>query len=109
MCSQIDRHNRWRQDPLQLEKTLIVKTWSVHVNSSLLAVTIGFVCLLCKFGHGAPLSMCKSAFCERLAEGLIDYRYDAIKRRSWDSSGEIELSGDDEPASGIRTHLAETN
>ena len=39
-CSQIDRHNRSRQDDLGLEKKFEVKEWSMRVNTSLLAIYI---------------------------------------------------------------------
>ena len=37
-CSQIDRHNRSRQDELGLEKRFEVKEWFMRVNTSLLAI-----------------------------------------------------------------------
>ena len=39
-CSQIDGHNRCRQDDLGLEKKFEVKDWSTRVNTSLLAMCI---------------------------------------------------------------------
>lgn len=50
----------------------------------------------------------KSAFYEGLAEELTDNRYDSVKRRLSDSSGDSEQSGDDKPSAGIGTPLAET-
>lgn len=108
-CSQVDRHNRCRQDSLGLEKKLEVKTWSLRINSSLLAVTIVDAWLLYKYSHGPRFHMCQSGFYEKLAEELIENSYDSIKRRSWNSSEGSESSSDEDFSAGIGTHLAMTH
>lgn len=40
ICSEIDRHNRCRQDDLGLEKKFEVKDWATRVHTSLLAICI---------------------------------------------------------------------
>ena len=47
-ASQIDRHNRCRQDDFKLEKKFRVKEWSQRVNTSLLAMCIVDAWLLYK-------------------------------------------------------------
>lgn len=40
VCSQIDRHNRCRQEELILEEKFEVKEWSMRFNTTLLAICI---------------------------------------------------------------------
>ena len=51
-CSQVDRHNRCRQDDLTLEKKIETMDWSFRVNTSLLGICIVDSWLLYKGGCG---------------------------------------------------------
>ena len=47
----IDRHNRIRQDSLNLEKTVEVKDLSFRMNCTLLGIVLGDGYLLYQFGN----------------------------------------------------------
>ena len=100
-ASQIDRHNRCRQDDLDLEKKFQVKEWSLRVNTSLLAVCIVDAWLLYKGNCGGRDRMPPNQFYATLAEQLIDNKYGVTSTRSqivdhWET---------DVTASGIGPHL----
>lgn len=107
-CSQIDRHNRCRQDSLGMEKKLEVKDWSVRVNTTLLSVVVVDAWLLYKYAFGPRLCMSQSTFYETLAEELIENKYDVVSCRSA-YAPESDQESDTEMVAGIGTHLAVTN
>jgi len=105
-CSQVDRHNRCRQDDLMLEKKFEVKEWSARVNTSLLAICVVDAWkLYCGAMHNRG-RMTPHQFYTQLAEGLIDNSMDAIglRQRQSDAPDVEEM----ESGSGIGTHLTPT-
>ena len=80
-CGMIDRHNRSRQDNLQLERKLGTKEWHRRVNFSILGIIIVDTWLVYKgFFHDAAEP--EKDFYDRLAEELIDNAYDSpVTRR----------------------------
>ena len=104
-ASQIDRHNRCRQDELKLEKKFRVKEWSQRVNTSLLAVCIVDAWLLYKGNRGSRGCMSPNAFYSMLAEQLIDNNYTSTATRA----STARPVRDDVTASGIGPHLTPTN
>jgi len=56
-CAQIDRHNRWRQDDLQLEHKLITHDWSMRVNLSLLGMCVVDEWMLYSGAHGTSAEL----------------------------------------------------
>jgi hypothetical protein len=75
-CGMIDRHNRCRQDDLQLERKLGTIDWSMRVNTTLLG--------MCIVDAWYAYSQCTSTkekqkrFYSLLAQELIDNKYDTI-------------------------------
>lgn len=61
-CSQIDRHNRCRQDDLRLERKLGTHDWSMRVNISLLGICIVDAWLLHHGAKGPAASLLQSNF-----------------------------------------------
>ena len=66
-ASQIDRHNRCRQDDPKLEKKFLVKEWSQRVNTSLLASCVVDAWLLYKGNRGSRGVMSPNDFYSSLA------------------------------------------
>eukprot|EP00171_Calliarthron_tuberculosum_P023537 IDg23537t1 len=98
VCSQVDRHNRCRQDDLKLEKKFQVKEWSLRVNSSLLAICIVDAWLLYKGIRGSRDCMNPNDFYHTLAEQLIDNKFNLIgpsqqSTQTDDDDNELMISG----------------
>ncbi len=104
-ASQIDRHNRCRQDDLRLEKKFRVREWSTRVNTSLLAICIVDAWLLYKGNRGSRYSMSPNEFYSTLAEQLIDNTYMAPSTRSTAAQTVVN----DVTKSGIGPHLTSTS
>jgi hypothetical protein len=116
-ASSIDRHNRSRQDNLQLERKLGTHDWSTRVNFSILGMHIVDTWLAWK-----GLSLCKDGevedvFSEYLAEELIDNEYDSFirtrirQRRPGDDSVSASpdaIGHDGSPKSGMGVYLTPT-
>ena len=100
-ASQVDRHNRCRQDELNLEKKFEVKEWSLRVNTSLLAICIVDAWLLYKGNRAGRESMSPNCFYTKLSEQLIDNTYSVTSTRSMFPEEEVT----DVTASGIGPHL----
>lgn len=81
-CGAIDRHNRFRQDDLRMEKKIETKDWSVRVNLSIFAMIIVDSWLVYNAFKNAPLEeedqrkCLQKEFYSMLAEELIDNNYD---------------------------------
>jgi len=56
-CAQIDRHNRSRQDDLQLEHKLITHDWSISVNLSLFDMCVFDAWMLYSGAHGTAAEL----------------------------------------------------
>lgn len=104
-ASQIDRHNRCRQDDLKLEKKFRVKEWSQRVNTSLFAICVVDAWLLYKGNRGTRGTMSPCDFYSRLAEELVDNTYMVPGTRSTTAL----TSTSDVTASGIGPHLTPTS
>ena len=106
-CSQIDRHNRCRQDDLGLEKKFEVNDWSLRVNTSLLSMCIVDSWLLYKGSMGARNCRSQKDYYAKLADQLIDNSFDAIGLRNQ------PCSDNDKPANplayGTGIYLTPTN
>ena len=61
-ASMINRHNRCRQQDLQLEKKFLVRDWSIRVNTSLFAICIVDSWLLYKSSQGGRTTMSPNEF-----------------------------------------------
>ena len=81
VCSKIDQHNRCRQDDLNIEKKLRTTRWSTRVNSSLLAICVVDGWLLYKNSFGLANHMNPWDFYKRLANGLLDNKFDSVALR----------------------------
>ena len=92
-CAAIDRHNRCRQDDLQLERKLVTLDWSKRVGISLLGIIIVDSWLLYSGAHGGE-GLTQRKFYEVLSSQLIDnfYNYIGLRPRA-------ELLSDDAVAS----------
>jgi hypothetical protein len=117
VAASIDRHNRSRQDNLQLERKLGTHDWSLRVNFSILGMHIidtwhvwkGLGC--CEDGE------LENVFFEYLAEELIDNEFDTVigtrnrHRREGDhsvSASPDAVGGDGSPKSGVGIYLTPT-
>ena len=105
--SQIDCHNRSRQDDLGLEKNFEVKEWSMHVNTSLLAICIVDAWKLYAGAKGDGSKMSPNQFYCELADQLIDIKYDRISLRQREADSAVK---DEDIGFGSRigTHLTPT-
>jgi len=81
-CSQIDRHNRCRQDNLRLEHKLVTHDWSMRVSLSLLGMCVVIAWMLHSEARGGTATLKQSEFYEDLAEQLIDNAFDAVGFRA---------------------------
>lgn len=107
-CSQIDRHNRCRQDDLRLERKLGTHDWSMRVNISLLGICIVDAWLLHHRARGPAASLLQSNFYEQLASEMIDNTLNAVGTRVRalpDGPGQAASS----PAYGVGTYLTPTS
>jgi hypothetical protein len=83
-CGAIDRHNRYRQDDLRIEKKVETKDWSVRVNLSIFAMIVVDTWLVYNaFKNGTSSARAQQQrkclqkeFYSILAEELIDNSYD---------------------------------
>ena len=80
-CAQVDRHNRCRQDDLNLEKKVGTKDWSFRVNCSLLSMVIVDSWLLYSGAQGSRYHLVQRQFYETLATQLIDNTFDGHNLR----------------------------
>ena len=113
VAGKIDRHNRSRQDNLQLERKLGTHDWSQRVNFSILGMHAvdswcGWKGLgLCEEGET------ENVFYEYLAEELIDNEYDSIARQRRSREAGVAASPDaigrdGLPKSGVGVYLTPT-
>lgn len=112
-CSQIDRHNRCRQDDLKLERKLETKDWTFRVNTSLLAITIVYSWFLYSGAEGSRGHMSTGKFYERLATELIDNAFDRPflrdTTRNVAAAANIDaLSSSTRRSNGVGIHLMPT-
>ncbi len=81
-CDAIDRHNRYCQDNLWIEKKVITKDWSVCINLSIFAMIVVDTWLVYNAFKNGTLSAqqqrksLQKEFNSILAEELIDNSYD---------------------------------
>jgi hypothetical protein len=108
-CGMIDRHNRCRQDDLQLERKLRTHDWSMRANTSILAMCIVDSWLVYKGCRGTRLENTQAEFYIALAEELIDNDYDGrIGRRRKVAPHDSGAMDEGVPRSGIGPHLTLT-
>jgi predicted RNA-binding Zn-ribbon protein involved in translation (DUF1610 family) len=118
VAASIDRHNRHRQDNLQLERKLQTKDWSNRVNFTILGMHIVDTWLAWK-----GLGLCdegetENVFYEYLAEELIENEYDFNiqtrnrRRREGEHSSPMAspnaVGHDGSPKSGLGVYLTPT-
>jgi len=109
-CGQIDRHNRCRQDDLNVEKKIGTLRWDMRLNLSLLSMCIVDTWLLYK--GATTTTENQKLFYERLAEELIDNRYDTIgnapRQRAREEDVPLQNTAFVSPRSGLHAHLTPT-
>jgi hypothetical protein len=113
VCAAIDRHNRHRQDTLNIEKKVKTHDWSKRVNLTIFAMCVVDAWLL--YSKATKCSEKQKDFYMFLADELIDNNYDGIgvqsSRRASTSSPEdngtppavSRITG--APRAGIGPHL----
>lgn len=106
-CSQIDRHNRCRQDDLRLEKKLGTHDWSTRVNHSLLGICLVDSWMLYHGARGPAATLLQTQFYEQLATELIDNTFDVTgtRQRAVPANPEEDVT---HLAYGVGTHLVPT-
>ena len=75
-CALVDRHNRHRQDSIDLEKKIEVKDWEFRVNSTLLGMCIVDAYQLYIAGRAGRVSMVPNTLFSALSDELIDNTYE---------------------------------
>jgi hypothetical protein len=80
-CTQIDSHNRCRQDELMLERNLGTSSWTMRLNMSTLGIVIEDLWLAWRGCKGSANGIQQREFYVTLAEELIDNSFDRIGRR----------------------------
>ena len=110
-CGNIDHQNRRRHDNLRLERKVETNDWSKRVNPSILGIIVvdTFLC----YNQLVDKIKKEGDFYLRLAEELIDNKYDSIQLRPRNCTAEetpsLEAIGKyGRPRSGIRIHLTPT-
>ena len=106
-CAQIDRHNRCRQDDLNLEKKLEAKDWSFRVNTSLLGICVVDSWLLYDGIYSDRPHLSQRTYYEVLATQLIDNRYCEWNFRPRMAPMDV-AENLDELHSGVGVHLTPT-
>jgi len=82
-CAAIDRHNRQRQDDLQMERTIKTKSWDKRVGMSILAMIIVDTCNFHQACvHPSDVDDSPHSFYRALAEEMIDNDMDTINTRN---------------------------
>lgn len=110
-CAQIDRHNRCRQQVLNMEKKVRTQDWSFRVNTSLLSMCIVDAWLMYSGAQGERRQLNQRHFYEQLATELIDNFYDRPYLRLSGSdrgSDKGDSPNDRRISSGIGVHLTPT-
>jgi len=94
-CAQIDRHNRCRQNDLQLEHKLPTHVWSMRVSVSLSGMCVVDSWLLYSGARGETAALTQRQFYEDLAAHLIDNTFDTVgvRARATPSSAPVEEVG----------------
>ena len=114
-CGMIDRHNRSRQDDLQLERKLGTMDWSMRVNMSIFGMIVVDSWLVDKAATNSKED--QKAYYNALAEELIDNRYDeglrgrdamnaSVEDGTQNSPSICQTTG--KPRSGLSVHLTPT-
>ena len=106
-ASMVDRHNRCRQDDLQIEKSFETKDWSMRVNMTLFGMIVVNSWLLYKGSMGGRQKISQSEFYLRLADGLIDNNYDSARTRQ--KNKVCEENDANSLVDGTGIHLQPTN
>lgn len=106
-CSQIDRHNRCRQDDLCLERKLVTHDWAMRVCLTLLGVYIVDAWLMHRGARGPAACLLQSHFYEQLATELMDNTFDTsgTRERSVRESARADAPS---PDYGVGAHLTPT-
>ncbi len=108
-CASIDRHNRCRQDSLQLEQKIGTLNFDMRVNSTLLGMMIVDTWLV--YSKATGTTELEKDFYTKLSEELIDNNYDTIGMRT-----RRRNRGEETPAAidrgraraGLHAHLTPT-
>ena len=108
-CASIDRHNRCRQDSLQLERKIGTLNFDMRVNSTLLGMMIVDTWLV--YSKATGTTELEKDFYTKLSEELIDNNYDTIGMRA-----RRRNRGEETPAAidrglaraGLHAHLTPT-
>ena len=108
-CQAIDKHNRVRQDLLNLEKKVQTMSWSNRANHSILGMILVDTYHLAKGCQGSINHLGGArAFFQKLLENLIDNDYDrrTLRRRREESlANEAALTGEAIPELDTTKHL----
>jgi hypothetical protein len=114
-CAMIDRHNRCRQDDLQLERKVGTMDWSMRVNTSLLGMCIvdaWYAYSQCTQPRGpnpnAAYNEKQKEFYSFLSEELIDNSYDSGGRRSRGNTPDKGPRLVTTDGRGVEAHLSPT-
>ena len=109
-CSQIDQHNRCRQDDLNIEKKLGTHDWAKRVNMSLFSMCVVDAWKVYE-GCATSMNLNQAQFYELLAEELIDNNEDGVRvqTRTRQVPTGRSPTGDVGPArAGVGVHLTPT-
>jgi len=108
-CSQIDLHNRYRQDDLRLEHKLVTDDWSMRVHLSLLGMCVVDAWMLYSGESEGTATLKQSEFYDDLAEQLIDNTFDAAGNRALGDPGRAASAEEERaPRFGTGIHVTPT-
>ena len=115
-CAMVDRHNRSRQQVLDIEKKLGTQRWDMRVNLSILSIIIVDTWCVVKGILGDRYEPNESEFYTKLAEEMIDNSLDTAQTTRSRTSHIVFATGpqskldttDGRVSSGIGVHLTPT-
>lgn len=103
-CARIDRHNRYRQDDLQLERTLQTKNWSMRVGMSIFGMIVVDSWLV--YNGATETTETVADFFLGLAEELILNSYNHINPRASRRRCRLDFSSSETDTLFFLPHLA---
>ena len=103
-CAMIDRHNRIRQDDLQIERKFGTHDWSKRVNMTLFSMCVVDAYLLYK--QATCVNMTPNEFFWRLATEMVDQPI--TRRRAQGHRRDEPSASGTSPPSGIGLHITPT-
>ncbi|KAI2491610.1 Transposase IS4 [Fragilaria crotonensis] len=114
-CAAIDKHNRYRQDDLRVEKKIETHNWAMRVNLSIFAMVVVDTWLVFNaFKNQRDVLLNQKEFYSVLAEELIDNCFDqssgarkrsSPSRQAFQAEACARVVESESPRAGVLVHL----